>query len=442
MESRVASGRLQCADVLRVPASWEAVLRRCEERFPEDTGVPAPDYLAGKMERLRSFRQLVESGEMLGVAEAVARKEYVPSLPTQVMVNKGRSQRKRIIYVFSPRDDLLLKAINMYLQEVATPEVSPVCHSFQPRKGAQTSFRSLLSDAGLAAKCCLHFDVADYFNSIDPAMCLDTLPGTIKQDEPLMHLLACILHRPEVIRKDHVIAWPRKGVMAGTPLSCILSNFYLKDLDEHFRAAGVTYARYSDDIILFVPESNLPYCERLIRDHLAAKGLRINERKSRVALPGEPWEYLGLRYHRGVVDLSHEAQQKFKARVRRLARMHVKSEQPAAAAAFDFIQHLNRRCYGLGADKGRFTWAVWFFPVMNSAATLQSLDAFTQSQIRFAATRTRAGRSRALLPYSTLRTLGYIPLTSAYFAFQRSPQEYAAVLDRRAGLAIQPHPVA
>ncbi len=424
----------QLADMLCTPSWWEQVLAHCEERLPDDAEDAGMEWLDAKRERVTAFRDLLESGGMLTVAEAVARQEYQPSLPTQLLINKGRSGRKRVVYVFPPRDDLLLKAVNRYLQEVAAHAVSPLCHSFQPGRGAKTAFQALCQDRSIDTKCCIRLDVADYFNSIDPAQLMDVLPAVITADPPLMHLLTAILGRAEVIRAGQVISRPQRGVMPGSALSCLLSNFYLKDLDDHFQAAGLTYARYSDDIILFANPSQVPQQERFIREHLAAKGLEVNEGKSQVLPPGAPWEYLGLRYQRGVVDLSDQAQYKFKARVRRLAHSVEKSRQTltASATAGEFVRQLNRRCYGVGADRGQFAWALWFFPVLTSAATLQSLDQFTQATLRFTATRTRSGRGHELLPYATLRSLGYIPLAMAYYTFKRSPQVYRAMLNRRA----------
>ncbi len=423
----------QLADVLRTPSWWERVLAHSEERLPDDAEGAGMEWLAPKRERLAAFRDLLESGEMLTVAEAVARQEYQPSLPTQLLISKGRTGRKRVIYVFPPRDDLLFKAVNRYLQEATADAVSPLCHSFQPGRGARTAFHALCLDRSLDTKYCIRLDVADYFNSIDAGKLMDSLPDVLTADAPLMHLLTAVLCRAEVIRAGQVIACPQRGVMAGSALSCLLSNLYLKDLDDHFQAAGLTYARYSDDIVLFAGQGQVLEQECFIREHLAAKGLRVNESKSQVAPPGAPWEYLGLRYQRGVVDLCDTAQYKYKAWVRRLARSYKSRPTHAASAtAGEFVRQLNRRCYGVGADRSQFGWALWFFPVLTSAATLQALDQFTQATIRFAATGTRSGRGHERLPYARLRSLGYIPLAMAYYTFKRSPQVYRAMLNRRA----------
>src|SRR5262249_55456519 len=154
-------------------------------------------------------------------------------------------------------------------------------------------FYALLRDQGIDDKHCLHFDVSDFANSIPVPTLLAGLPSAITADAPLLDLLTRTLCRKEVIRNGRVIEVEQKGVMPGTPLSGMLSNLYLKDLDETFRAAGVTYARYGDDIIVFAPEPEIRDYERLIRSHLEAKGLKVNEEKTQLLPPGLPWEYLG-----------------------------------------------------------------------------------------------------------------------------------------------------
>ena len=50
--------------------------------------------------------------------------------------------------------------------------------------------------------------------------------------------------------------------MAGTPISTFLANLHLAHMDHYFADAGILYARYSDDIILFDDNVNVSFVMR------------------------------------------------------------------------------------------------------------------------------------------------------------------------------------
>src|SRR5205814_6174301 len=114
-----------------------------------------------------------------------------------------------------------------------------------------------------------------------------------------------------------------KGVMAGTPLAPVLSNFYLRGLDAAFEQSQVPYVRYADDIVVLAPPSRIGAHLELIAGMLGELGLELNQRKTRVSGPGEPWDFLGFRHHRGRLDVAPNPTAKLRRRVRRIARRAV-----------------------------------------------------------------------------------------------------------------------
>jgi hypothetical protein len=248
-----------------------------------------------------------------------------------------------------------------------------------------------------------------------------------------------MLLQTEVVRNGETVVVEQKGVMAGTPLAPLLSNLYLTDLDELFRLQGVTYARYSDDIIIFAGEGEIGEHEALIRSHLARKGLRVNEEKSQRIPPGYPWEYLGLRCHDGTVDVSTNTIRKLKGKVRRLARRYDRlrraGRMESEEAAGRLIRKLNRKLFGVTLDDNDLCWAQWFFPVLNTSQTLKGLDGFIQEKLRFAATGRYTKRNYKTMPYEKLRELGYIPLTTAFYAFRGDKAAYFELIRARSASA-------
>jgi hypothetical protein len=165
-----------------------------------------------------------------------------------------------------------------------------------------------------------------------------------------------------------------------------------------------------------------------IEERLSAFGLALNPRKTRLSAPGEPWEFLGLRYDRGAIDLAGNSVGKLRRRVRRIARRARSRRDPAQAA----VRRLNRRLFGIGGRSTDFTWASWFFPLLTVDVTLHRLDRLIQEQLRFAVTGVHSRQNFKQVSYEQLKAAGYLPLVSAYYAYHQGAREYEDLLARDA----------
>ena len=397
---------------LRPPQFWDELLAQGD------------GYGRWGRRKLAAYRQLVAGGEVGEMVEDYGAGRLVLHPPLRRLLNKADG-RKKVVFTFAPRDELMLKALNRILQSTTAADHSRLCHSFQPGRGPRTAYRDIRRIRGLQRMHCLHLDVRDFFNSIPVEPLLASLPSSITDDEPLYLLLARTLRDSRVLSCDQEIDDTHKGVMAGTPLAPLLSNLYLRPLDDAFEAARIPFLRYADDIVVFGSEKESVRHAADIEERLAGVGLQLNPRKTRLTSPGEPWEFLGLRYERGSLDLALNTVAKLRRRVRRIARRARSRQDPAWAA----VRRLNRRLYGIGGRSTDFTWASWFFPLLTVDATLHQLDSVVQEQLRFAVTGVHSRRTFREVSYERLRGVGYLPLVSAYRAFQRAPAEYEALLE-------------
>ena len=391
------------AGALSEPGFWDDLVDRYAIR------------LAAKPTKVVAYRELVESGAMAEATRAYGEQRLRLAAPARRLINRSGGRRKTV-YMYPPHDDLFLKGLNRALQRIDGLH-SPLCHSFQPGRGVRTAYAALKQVTGLNHLACLHLDVREYFASIAPDRMLRALPPSLKEDAPLVTLLHGTLRDPSA------------GVMAGTPLAPLLANLYLRPLDDLFESEGVAYLRYADDLVVFGDGSTLARYRATITERLAALGLELNPRKSRLSPPGGAWEFLGLRYEQGRIDLATTSVRKMHHRVRRLARRARSHDDPA----WYVLRRLNRKLYGAGADASEFTWATWFFPLIGSDDSQRRLDGVIQEQLRFAASGKYERRNRGVMPYPRLKAAGYLPLVTAFRAFRRGPGEYEALLDRRLG---------
>lgn len=414
-------------DSLATDEPWVAAVDAFRARCPR------------RLDRIAEYERLLAAGAHLRIAGDVLDGRHRPAPPAEGWLNKADGRKKRV-FSYPPADELLFRTVNRLLQPAAAEAASPWCRSFLPGSGARASFRAVLADDELAAKAALRFDVRDYFNSIDVDDLLSRLPDAFAGG-PVRALLEAALRDPRVVRGGQVIDAGPKGVMAGTPLAPLLATLYLRELDGEVAGAGATYARYSDDIVALAPPGDIDRLDQLVRARLAERGLEVNEAKSAVAAPGEPWDFLGFRYHAGTIALAPLTERKLRARSTRLARSLLRwrertgSSPERAVAAF--VRRTNRRLYGVPGERGDFSWATWFLPLLDGPHGLAALDTHVRREARYAATGRRTARTRRAVPYEALVDAGHVPLVTAFWAVHHGPATYEGLVARRARL-VQP----
>jgi RNA-directed DNA polymerase len=433
------------ADVMRTSECGHAASKRPPSRSPLTALVTDDPWLAAleafrarnprRHDRIARYERLLADGDHLEVGARVVAGEHQPAPPIEAWLNKADGRKKRV-FQYPPLDELLFRTVNRLLQPIAAEEASPWCRSFLPGGGARSAFRQVLSDPAVAAKAALRLDVRDYFNSIDPAHLLASLPAPLAGD-PVRPLLEAALLDRRVVRNGTVVDGGRKGIMAGTPLAPLLATLYLRDLDAEV-AGKATYARYSDDILVLAPPAELRALDSLLRARLAARGLEVNEGKSAMTAPGQPWDFLGFRHQEGSVGLAPHTERKLKATTTRLARSLLRWRERTGAVpertARAFLRRVNLRLYGVRTERADFSWATWFLPLLDRPDGLEALDAHVQREARYAATGRRTERARQLVPYEALTEAGLLPLVSAYWVLHREPGTYDRLVVRRTGL--------
>jgi hypothetical protein len=401
------------AEALLASGFWESLVEHYSTRF------------AAHPAKAKAYRALVASGAMHSAAVDYSEQRLRMTRPARRHINRSGG-RKKTVYLFPPFEDLFLKGVNRALQPLADLH-SPLCHSFQPGRGVRTAYAALRQVAGLNELSCLHIDVREYFASIPPDRLLAALPPVLQSDQPLMTLLSGLLLDARVTLGGEEFHDEHKGAMAGTPLAPLLSNIYLRQVDDAFESSGAPYLRYADDFVAFGDPKAVARHQETIARRLEDLGLEVNHRKTRINPPGTAWDFLGFRYAQGRIDLAAATVSKMHHRVRRLVRRARSHRDPPGYA----IRRLNRKLYGVGGDASDFTWATWFFPLIDSDDSLRRLDGLIQDQLRFAATGRHERRNRGAVPYRRLVSSGYLPLVTAFRAYRRGPGDYEALLARR-----------
>jgi len=137
------------------------------------------------------------------------------------------------------------------------------------------------------------------------------------QDKRLLRLIGKYLRAGVVIKGRHKET--RKGVPQGGPLSPLLANILLDDLDKELERRGHRFSRYADDFIILVKSRRAG--ERVMANICRFLGqklkLTINQEKSKVASTNEI-SFLGFIFKGPKIRWSDKAFAEFKRRVRKL----------------------------------------------------------------------------------------------------------------------------
>ncbi len=365
------------------------------------------------------LRTYIDKEKYAGIVNGISDGSYVLGIPEISYISKGGSDKKRIVYRFPDEELWVLKHIAFLLHRY-DGRFPDVCYSFRRGRNAKTAVRKVLSQKGIGKKFCLKADIHDYFNSIPRERLCRKIDDFLCDDKDLCRFLKDLLST-DLAKEPETgeIVRGNRGAMAGTPLSPFLANLYLVELDEHFAAKGTLYLRYADDILIFADgyDDILDLKNELFR-LIREEGLCINESKTKIIEPGNAWEFLGIKYDNGVIDISDNTKRKIKAKIKRKAhalyRWRLRKNTTFEQTAFVMIRTFNHKFYDTD-ETGDFSWSRWFFPLITTDRGLREIDRYFVKYIRFLY-KGRHYKGNYRIRYEDLKALGLRSLVAEYYA--------------------------
>ena len=365
--------------------------------------------------------QFVAEEQYRPVVERLLRGDPL-GIPRKQVLNKMGTGKKRTVYSFPPAETAVLKLIAHLLYRY-DGRFSPNCYAFRRGLRASDALYSLRSGLKGRRMWAYKLDIHDYFNSIPVPLLLPVLHELLADDPDLYRFFETLLGDDRAIWRDGIVREPR-GVMAGTPTAPFLADVYLMDVDRHFADAGVLYARYSDDIILFAPdEATLLAHKATLLELLERHRLQVNPDKEHIYAPGEFFEFLGFRCDGPGIGVARSTVRKMKGKIRRAARAlmrwRVRKGLGAEQAMKGLIRIFNSKFFE-GDDPQALCWSRWFFPVINRTDELRELDRYLQQELRYLATG-RHTKANWRIRYAQLKALGYRSLVHEYYRYKSKP---------------------
>ena len=371
------------------------------------------DFISDKeKEKLSDF---VLNKKYKDIVNKIVNDNFSFSTPKKHLVNKGHSNRKRIVYTYSEEEMQILKYISYLLYDYDYL-FSKNLYSFRKNISVKNAIKSIEVTKNIKNMYGYKVDIKNYFNSININILLNNLKEDIK-DKDLFNLIKDILSNPDVIYENKIIK-EDKGVIAGNPLSAFLANYYLREIDEYFWNQKVFYIRYADDIIIFAntKEEVDTYKDKLF-ELINKYKLMINHNKEYFYNPGDTFEFLGFSFDKDIVDLSSNTVYKIKKKIRRSAR-GMRRWSINKGIDFDIAikamnKKFNRKFYG--TDDSELTWRFWFFPSINTTKSLELIDHYYQDELRYIVTGKHNKKNFKKVPYYYLKDRNYKSLVHEYY---------------------------
>src|SRR5215472_13960751 len=294
-------------------------------------------------------------------------------------------------------DRLIQQALLQVLQKRWDPTFSKHSYGFRPGRSAHQAVAQAQQYIAEGYSVVVDLDLEKFFDRVNHDSLMARVASRIT-DKRVLKLIRAFLKAG--VMEDGLVSPVDEGTPQGGPLSPLLSNLVLDELDQELTRRGHRFCRYADDCNIYVrsPRSG----ERVLASvrHFLTTQLRltVNESKSAVARPEER-KFLGFSIANdgSQRQIAPKAIQRFKARVREL------TYRTRGVSLTTLIEPLARYLIG---------WR-GYFGFCQTPRVLSNLDAWIRRRLRMYLWRQwRTGRNR----FAQLRRCGVPVFGSAVAA--------------------------
>jgi RNA-directed DNA polymerase len=255
----------------------------------------------------------------LTIREQLLNGTYEPQPVRRVEIEKPDGGGMRKLGIPTTLDRFLQQAVMQVLQRQWDPTFSDHSYGFRPSRSAHQAVAQAQQYLAEGYGWVIDLDLEKFFDRVNH----DKLMGQIAkrvEDKRLLKLIRAFLNAG--VMENGLVSPSVEGTPQGGPLSPLLSNLVLDELDGELERRGHRYVRYADDCNIYVRSERAG--QRVMKSitQFITQKLKVNETKSAVARPQER-KFLGFSFTDGPEvkrAIAPKALDRFKRRVREITR--------------------------------------------------------------------------------------------------------------------------
>jgi RNA-directed DNA polymerase len=264
-------------------------------------------------------------------------------------------------------DRFVQQAVLQVLQERWDPTFSEHSYGFRPGRSAHQAVEKAQEYIQQGYDWVVDIDLEKFFDRVNHDVLMSRVARRIS-DKRMLKLIRGFLNSG--VMENGLVGPTEEGTPQGGPLSPLLSNLLLDDLDRELERRGHRFVRYADDSNIYVKSERAGQrvMENVKRFLTRKLRLKVNESKSAVARPKDR-KFLGFSFTSGEVvkrRIAPQAIQRFKERIRELTR------RTRGISIEQMIGELRRYMIG---------WR-GYFGFCETPSTLRDLESWTRRRLR------------------------------------------------------------